>query len=132
MAETTDKKRLIAYWVLTGIISLALTVSGIANLMHAQGLVDTIVTELGYPEYVLTILGPAKLLAAGILAAPKLPRLKEWAYAGIAIDMVAAFASHAMVAPKPGMIAPLVILSLALGSWYLRPESRRLGTVGAG
>jgi hypothetical protein len=50
---------------------------------------------LGYPVYFLTILGVWKVLSAPALLAPRLPRLKEWAYAGIFFDLTGAAASHA-------------------------------------
>ena len=83
---------------------------------------------LGYPAYFVTILGARKLLGGLALLAPRLPRLKEWAYAGIAFDLTGAAFSHAAVAhPAAKVIAPLVILGLAAASWALRPASRRLG-----
>jgi len=85
---------------------------------------------LGYPAYFVTILGAWKLLGGLALLAPRLPRLKEWAYAGIAFDLTGAAFSHAAVGhPAAKVIAPLVILGLAAASWALRPASRRLGSV---
>jgi uncharacterized membrane protein YphA (DoxX/SURF4 family) len=34
--------------------------------------------ELGYPAYVVTILGAWKVLGGLAILAPRLPRLKEW------------------------------------------------------
>ena len=53
-----------------------------------------LLTQLGYPAYLATILGTAKILAGLVVAAPRLPRLKEWAYAGILINMLGATASY--------------------------------------
>ena len=41
-----------------------------------------VMIELGYPGYLATIMGTAKVVAAVVLVVPRLPRLKEWAYAG--------------------------------------------------
>jgi hypothetical protein len=80
---------------------------------------------LGYPAYFLTILGVWKVLSAPALLAPRLPRLKEWAYAGIFFDLTGAAASHAFSGESPGKIAaPLVLLLIAAASWALRPPSR--------
>ena len=49
---------------------------------------------LGYPAYFLVILGVWKLLGVVAIAAPGLPRLKEWAYAGFSFDLSGAFVSH--------------------------------------
>jgi len=123
---TTSKGRTIAFWLLTGLIVISQGASGIADLLKVQGLVDG-VTELGYPVYILTILGPFKVLGAIVLAIPGLLRLKEWAYAGFFFDFSGAALSHiyhgdGIDLVLPGMIAVLVLL----GSYFLRPDSRRL------
>ncbi len=86
-----------------------------------------IMVDLGYPSYLATILGTAKILAAVVLLAPGLPRLKEWAYAGILINMIGAAASHvAMHQSITNLIAPAMFAGLAILSWALRPPTRRL------
>ena len=82
--------------------------------------------DLGYPSYLSTILGTAKLAASVVLVAPRLPRLKEWAYAGVLINMTGAAASSAAEHQYAGMIAPATFAALALVSWAIRPGSRRL------
>jgi hypothetical protein len=82
--------------------------------------------DLGYPSYLATILGTAKLAAAVVLLAPRLPRLKEWAYAGVLINMIGAAASNAAAHQFGGMIAPTAFAVLALTSWAVRPRTRRL------
>jgi DoxX-like family len=83
--------------------------------------------QLGYPAYLSTILGAAKILAGLTIAAPRLPRLKEWAYAGILINMLGAIASYLATDGHIGDCAPPVAFAvLALISWRLRPPGRRL------
>ena len=83
--------------------------------------------HLGYPAYFFTILGVWKLGAVIALVAPGLPRLKEWAYAGIFFNLTGAAASHAVVRdPLGNVMTPLIVLAIAMTSWALRPESRRL------
>jgi uncharacterized membrane protein YphA (DoxX/SURF4 family) len=102
---------------------------GRAMLVSGPFVVD-IITHLGYPPYVLTILGVWKILGAIVLFAPGLPRLKEWAYAGVIFDLTGAAASFiAHRDPANELIAPLILASLALISWALRPPSRRLGVI---
>lgn len=75
----------------------------------------------------LNILGVYKLLGAIVLAVPGLKRLKEWAYAGFFFDFTGAAASHAMNGDGVDLIMPpLVLLVFVLGSYFLRPESRKL------
>ena len=96
------------------------------NLMHFEVQKESIVA-LGYPEYLMTILGTAKLLGVFALLIPRVPRLKEWAYAGFTFDLLGASASHAFVGGSPmEIILPLIILGIAAVSYLLRPESRRL------
>jgi hypothetical protein len=89
--------------------------------------VAPVLAHLGYPVYVLTILGWWKVLGAIVLLAPRLPRLKEWAYAGTVFDLTGAAASFALRGDSAGLSGPLFLAVLALASWALRPPSRTLG-----
>jgi uncharacterized membrane protein YphA (DoxX/SURF4 family) len=83
--------------------------------------------DLGYPAYFVTILGIWKVLGGLALLVPRLPLLKEWAYAGIAFDLTGAAFSHAAVGdPVAKVMVPLVLLAVMAASWALRPGSRRL------
>ena len=121
-----SKGKTIGFWLLTGLIVVTQGASGVADLMKAQGLLDG-VTQLGYPPYILTILGPFKILGVIVLAIPGLPRLKEWAYAGFFFDFLGAFLSHTYNGDPLSLRLPgLIALAVLLGSYFLRPESRRL------
>ena len=75
----------------------------------------------------MTILGVAKILGGIALLIPGVPLLKEWAYAGFTFDLFGAAASHAFVSdPIAEIIVPLVVLSIAIASYCLRPPNRRL------
>lgn len=125
--DAPDKKRVVGYWLLTGVVVLALVGGGVADLLRAPTALKIVVQTLHYPPYLLTILGVAKLIATAVLLAPGLPRLKEWAYAGVEIDMVGAAASHVLAGDAwTAAIPPVVVGLLALGSWVLRPASRYL------
>lgn len=124
---STRRRRTVTYWVTTGVVVAESLVGGVADLLRLDPFFSQLV-QLGYPAYLATILGIAKLLAALALAAPRLPRLKEWAYAGIMINMLGAAASQVAVGNGPGdWLPPLVFAVLAMTSWALRPPSRRLG-----
>jgi DoxX-like family len=116
----------IAYWAITVIVVSECVIGGTTDLFRLAPFYPALIT-LGYPSYLATILGVAKILAATVLLAPGLPRLKEWAYAGIVINMVGAAASYLGAhQPVANVIAPAVFAGLALGSWALRPPARRL------
>ena len=121
-----NKGKTVTFWLLTGLIVVSQGASGIADLLKVQGMVDG-VTALGYPTYILTILGPFKILGALVLAIPGFPRLKEWAYAGFFFDFSGAFLSHVYNGDSIDLILPASIAVLVLlGSYFVRPESRRL------
>jgi uncharacterized membrane protein YphA (DoxX/SURF4 family) len=121
-----SRGRTIAYWVTTVLIVFVLGAGGVGDLLRPPQVVE-LITHLGYPAYVCVILGVWKVLAVIALLAPRTPRLKEWAYAGIVFDFTGAAASHIAVGDSAGDIASPVILTLiAAASWALRPSSRHL------
>ncbi len=123
---TESKGKTIAFWLLTGLVVVSQAASGIADLLKVQAMVDG-VAALGYPPYIITILGPFKILGAIVLALPGLRRLKEWAYAGFFFDFLGAFLSHTYNGDAIDLRLPaLVAVFVLLGSYFLRPESRRL------
>jgi uncharacterized membrane protein YphA (DoxX/SURF4 family) len=114
------------YWTATTLTALSFVSGGAAYLLGLDAPRRGVV-ELGYPAYVLTLLGILKVLGGLAILAPGLPRLKEWAYAGISFDLIgAAFSQAASGHPPDKVIAPLVMLAIALLSWALRPRSRAL------
>ncbi|USK42277.1 DoxX family protein [Cytobacillus oceanisediminis] len=121
--------KVIAYWTVTLLLSSALMLSGIGQLMQYGGNVE-LVRNLGYPLYILTILGIWKVLGVIALVVPGFPRLKEWVHAGIFFLMTGAALSH-VLADDYGdygfaIILPLIYAALNFVSWALRPKSRRL------
>ena len=118
-----------AYWIATGLVFLAFLAGGITDAIGGDQVRDGM-AHLGYPAYVATLLGAWKLLGAIAIVAPGLPRLKEWAYAGILFDLTGAAVSHASSGDPAGkVVLPLVILAVAAVSWALRPSTRVLGEV---
>ena len=119
-------RKLIAYWIATGIVCLVFTGGGIANFLHADAQRE-VIDKLGYPAYLMTLLGIAKLLAVLAILAPGRKMLKEWAYAGLTFDLIGASFSHASAGdPIPSVVIPLAILGIMAASYLLRPDSRRV------
>lgn len=120
-----SKARKIAYWFFTLWLSLGMASTGIVQLIKPAEEVEKI-THLGYPVYFLTILGVWKLLGVLAVLAPKMPVLKEWAYAGFFFAMSGAAISHMVLRdPVTEILPSVLLLTLTIISWYLRPESRR-------
>ena len=77
--------------------------------------------HLGYPAYLLGILGFWMIAAVVALWLPGLDRLREWAYAGIVFQMTGAFVSHLFVGDALGQSIPVLgLLGLAVASYLLR------------
>jgi uncharacterized membrane protein YphA (DoxX/SURF4 family) len=123
------RSKTIPFWVVTVLVCLAFLGSGIANLVHAAYIAQDM-AHLGYPAYFSTILGAWKVLGALAVAAPALPRLKEWAYAGMMFDLTGAAISRGVAGDgAAGVIPPLIVATLVVASWGLRPDSRVLRTL---
>ena len=124
-----SKTRKIIYWIATVWLALGMvsTAAGqVFRMKEGQGAVDSL-THLGYPVYLLTILGVWKILGTVAVLVPKFPLLKEWAYAGFFFVMSGAICSHLAVGDGLVAILPaLLLIVLTLVSWYFRPEGRRL------
>lgn len=127
--QNQPRGKMIAYWTVTLLLGAALMLSGIGQLMQYGGNVE-LVTNLGYPLYILTILGVWKVLRVISLIMPGFPRLKEWAHAGIFFLMTGAALSHAFANDYGNygfsIILPLIYAALNIASWALRPRSRKL------
>ena len=135
--------KLIGYWVTTAAIALETLAGGVTDLIHGGTNVVSgpsvvlLMERLGYPVYLLTILGVWSLCGGITLLAPGFPRLKEWAYAGIFFQYTAAVYSKAMVPgflrgiDDPGALlwTPLILAVFTLVSWALRPPGRTLGVL---
>ncbi|WP_306309351.1 DoxX family protein [Fulvivirga ligni] len=84
-------------------------------------------TNLGFPLYLMTIIGIWKLFGVVAILMPKLALLKEWAYAGFFFTMTGAIVSHLFVNdPMVSLFGPALLLVLTVVSWYFRPTSRRV------
>ena len=100
--------------------------TGFVQLFKVKEEVDFIIA-LGYPDYIIPLLGALKILGVAIILIPKLPLLKEWAYAGFVFTMLGAIFSHAVVGNGIGEISPpVLLLILTLISWYFRPADRKV------
>jgi hypothetical protein len=120
------RAQLVAYWITTVLGPASFVIGGVLFLSRAEQPLSQL-THLGYPAYLLYILGVWKILGAIAVVVPGLPLLKEWAYAGFFFELSGAAASHALAGDGPSQIAqPLVFLALVVASWWLRPASRRI------
>ena len=126
---TPEKRNKIIYWIFTVWLALGMTSTGIVQLMHIKEEVDMF-THLGFPLYLLTIIGVCKILGVIVVLMPGFPILKEWAYAGFFITMSGAVLSHLIMGdPMNEVFPPFLLLILTLISWYFRPPDRKLVSI---
>jgi len=120
-----SRSRTIMYWIATGLIAAEFALGGVWDLLRIP-YVSTILAHLGYPSYFAIFMGVWKLPGSAVLVLPRLPRLKEWVYAGMVYEMTGAVFSHTAVGDGVAAVsAPLVLLGLIAASWGLRPPDRR-------
>ncbi|HVX91454.1 MAG TPA: DoxX family protein [Candidatus Paceibacterota bacterium] len=100
----TPKAKRITYWVVTALFCLWLLGDGVAGIVHTSAGV-AIFVQLTMPLYVMTIVGTAKVLAAFAIIQTRWRTIKEWAFAGYAIDCVGAAACHYFAASPAWEIA---------------------------
>ena len=94
------KKYNILYWVFTILISGLLIFSSIGSVLMTEETIVFMNGYLGYPKYIIPFLGWAKIIGVVAILVPGFPRIKEWAYFGLAMDLAGALFSIASV-PVP-------------------------------
>lgn len=124
-----NKRNKIIYWISTAWLSLGMLSSGAVQLFKMNEEVDFIL-QLGYPVYLLTLLGVWKIMGVVAVLVPKFPLLKEWAYAGFFFAMSGAVFSHIAAGDAVNELFPsLLLLTLTAVSWYFRPADRKINSL---
>jgi uncharacterized membrane protein YphA (DoxX/SURF4 family) len=115
----------IAYWVFTILMILLMLSSVIGTFVHnPKG--EEMMGHIGYPMSLLVLLSVGKVLGIIAILVPGFPRLKEWAYAGFAFDLIGAFHAGMAVHDPVGQWA-IVLLGLifVFGSYFLYHKINR-------
>jgi uncharacterized membrane protein YphA (DoxX/SURF4 family) len=113
-----------AYWLTTGLVAIAFIAPGVGNLARLPHIAADM-AHLGYPPYVMSILGVWKILGAVAILVPGFPRVKEWAYAGMIFDLTGAAVSRMVVGDGVvKTIIPIAIASVVIASWALRRRTQ--------
>ena len=122
---TTRNWKSTAHWAATALFAALMLLSAAMYLSGAASIRDGL-SSLGYPAYLLVILGTAKLLGSLALLQTRLPKLREWAYAGFTINLLGAAASHVLAGQGfATAIAPAVLLVPLAVSHVLQPVRER-------
>jgi hypothetical protein len=124
--------RAIAFWATTFVVVFELAAGSVWNLLQIEW-VRVQLGHLGYPDYFAYISGAWQAGGAAVIAAPRFPRLKEWAYAGAFFQWSGAVATHFLRGDGTLVsvwLTPLIFAMFAISSWALRPADRRLPNSG--
>ena len=127
------KRDKIIYWISTVWLAAGMLATGVQQIMKVQlegalsppGVYG--ILELGYPVYVLTLIGIWKLLSVVALLIPDYALVKEWTYAGIFFLLTGAIFSHLAVRHAAAELFPAAfLLLLTILSWHFRPPTRKI------
>jgi len=124
------KSHKIIYWIATIWLSLGMLSTGLVQILQLKE-ESKFMLDLGFPTYFMILLGVWKIPGVIVLLLPKLPLLKEWAYAGFFFTLSGAIVSHmASGDPVSDMFPALLLLILTILSWYFRPVGRKIISAG--
>ena len=79
---------------------------------------------MGYPPQLRVLLGIAKLAGAIVLLLPRLPTLKEWAYAGFTFMWIAAVVAHYLAGDGAESLLPVALIGSLAVSYVTRSANR--------
>ncbi|AYL95711.1 DoxX family protein [Mucilaginibacter celer] len=110
----------ILYWIFTILFALAMLGDAYGGITMQQAGKESL-AKLGYPMYLLVIMGSAKVLGVIAILQTRYSTIKEWAYSGFTISFIGAFLSWTAVgtAETVNLIAPLVMLAVMFFTYYL-------------
>lgn len=115
----TTSKLSIFYWIATGLFVVFLLMDGVAGLMHEKTGLD-VMSHLGYPAYLMSILGAFKVAGGVAILQSRYKLAKEWAFAGYWISCIGAFLSRLFTGDNVGLLVlPLVFLVISIIPYML-------------
>ncbi len=126
--SSAEARTRVVYWAVTLLLMVPGAGGGLIELFTGgPASVAQTLTSLGFPLYIMKILGLAKVLGGVAILTGRFPKLKEWAYAGFAFDFLGATASHLLAgdvahAPFPFVFFLVHMTSYAL--WYKTAATR--------
>jgi len=127
--NNASQAKKIIFWLTTTVIAIAYFTTGLGNLLPFAHIAQDM-SHLGYPAYFLKIIGTWKILAAIAVVIPNFQRIKEWAYAGMILDLTgAAFSRYFTGDPWPTIVIPLAISTLITVNYVIRRSLQNQGYV---
>ena len=110
-SKSTPKAATILYWTVTALFCLEMGFTACYMLFRLPEGAQAI-NRLGFPSYFRVELACAKLLGVAVLLAPVPARLKEWAYAGFAINLISALVAHLSMGEGAAAVFPSAATSV--------------------
>lgn len=110
----TPKTTNILYWIFTIIFAALMIFSAYGSVINDPKAVGLIHETLEYPKYFIPFNGWTKIIGSIVILIPGLKTIKEWAYAGLFFDLIAAIYSF-IAAPKMPYDAGM----WSMGVWLL-------------
>ena len=111
----------IAAMVITGLVAVMWVYFGRSYLIHDPGEWRIANQQLGYPLYIIPLIGVTHILGGVGLLIPNVPRLTEWVYAGIAITLLLAFYSQLNSGGSAwNKFDPIFVMVFVFASYVLR------------
>jgi uncharacterized membrane protein YphA (DoxX/SURF4 family) len=111
----------IAAMVITGLVAFIWVYFGRLYLVRDPDEWRIASQQLGYPLYIIPLIGVTHILGGVGLLIPNVPRLTEWVYAGLAIDLSLAFYSHLNGGGSTwDKFDPILVMAFVFASYVLR------------
>jgi hypothetical protein len=118
------------FWIFTALFCLEMIFTAYYELLVLPQAAQAF-TRLGFSANSFRVeLSWAKVAGVAALLVPMVPaRLKEWAYAGFAINLISALIAHLSIGDRPAALVPSATTSVLWGLSYF--FWRRLQAVGS-
>lgn len=115
----------IAAMVITVLVAFSWVYIGTLYLIHDPGEWRIVNQQLGYPLYIIPLIGVTHILGGVGLLIPNVPRLAQWVYAGLAITLLLAFYSQLNGSGSPwDKFDPILVMAFVFASYVLRRYMR--------
>lgn len=119
----SSRKMMIGFWIFTSLFALEMSFTAYYELLRLPEAAQAF-SRLGFPAPSFRVeLSWAKVAGVLALLLPMLPaRVKEWAYAGFAFNLVSALIAHLSIRDRPAAVVPSAITSVlwALSYFFWR------------
>ena len=121
----TGRATQIAAMAITGLVAFIWVYFGRLYLIHDPGEWTIAHQQLGYPLYIIPLIGVTHILGGVGLLIPNVPRLTQWVYAGLAITLFLAFYSQLNVGGSTwDKFDPILVMAFVFASYVLRRRMR--------